>query len=78
MASPIRVFGADLADLADLRLPAEANYLQALLHCHGVSLRMAQVSASGLNFSRERTPNEEVAVACIFALIRYRRVGARG
>ena len=27
MASPIRVFGADLADLADLRLPAEANYL---------------------------------------------------
>jgi hypothetical protein len=76
-ASPIRAFGADLADLAeDLRLPAEANYLQALLHSPW-SLRMTQVSASGLNCSRERTPNEEVAAACIFALIRYRRVGAR-
>jgi hypothetical protein len=32
MASPIRVFGADLADLGDLGLPAEAKYLQALLH----------------------------------------------
>jgi hypothetical protein len=30
-ASPIRVFGADLADLADLRLPAEAKYPLALL-----------------------------------------------
>jgi hypothetical protein len=63
--SPIRVFGADLADLADLRLPAEANYLQALLHSP-CSLRMTQVSASGLNYSRERTPNEEVAAGCIF------------
>jgi hypothetical protein len=76
-ASPIRVFGADLADLADLPLPAEANYLQALLHSSWSALRMTQVSASGLNCSRERTPNEEVAAACIFALIRYRRVGAR-
>jgi hypothetical protein len=73
-ASPIRVFGADpLADLA-LRLPAEANYLQALLHSTW-SLRMTQVSASGLNCSRERTLNEEVAAAGIFAFIRYRRVG---
>jgi hypothetical protein len=36
---------------------------------------MTQVGASGLNCSRERTLNEEVAAACIFALIRYRRVG---
>jgi hypothetical protein len=59
-AGPIRVFGADLADLADLRLPAEANYLQALLHSPW-SLRMTQVRSSGLNCSRERTLNEEVA-----------------
>jgi hypothetical protein len=76
-ASPIRVFGADLADLADLRLPAEANYLQALLHSPW-PLRMTQVSATGLNCSRERTLNEEVAAVGIFALIRYRRIGARG
>ena len=76
MAGPIRVFGADLADLADLRLPTEANYLQALL-LSPWSLRMTQVSASGLNCSRERTLNEEVAAAGVFALIRYRRVGAR-
>jgi hypothetical protein len=50
-AGPIRVFGADLADLADLRLPAEAKYLQALLHSPW-PLRMTQVSASGLNCSR--------------------------
>jgi hypothetical protein len=30
-ASPNWVIGADLADLADLRLPAEANYPLALL-----------------------------------------------
>jgi hypothetical protein len=30
-ASPIRVIGAGLADLADLRLPAETNYPLALL-----------------------------------------------
>ena len=76
MASPIRVFGADLADLADLGLPAEAKYLQALLHSPW-PLRMTQVSASGLNCSRERTLYEEVAAADIFAFIRYRRVGAR-
>jgi hypothetical protein len=66
----------DLADLADLRLPAEAKYLQALLHSPW-SLRMTQASASGLNCSRERTLYEEVAAAGIFAFIRYRRVGAR-
>ena len=76
MTSPIRVFGADLADSADLGLPAEAKYLQALLHSPW-SLRMTQVSASGLNCSRERTLYEEVAAAGIFAFIRYRRVGAR-
>ena len=76
MASPIRVFGADLADLADLGLRAEAKYLQALLHSPW-PLRMTQVSASGLNCSRERTLYEEVAAAGIFAFIRYRRVGAR-
>jgi hypothetical protein len=73
-ASPIRVFGADLADLAGLRLPAEADYPLALLHLPR-SLRMTQINASGLNCSRERTLNEEVAAACIFAFIRYRRVG---
>jgi hypothetical protein len=71
------VFGADLADLADLGLPAEAKYLQALLHSPW-SLRMTQVRASGLNCSRERTLStylyEEVAAAGIFAFIRYRRV----
>ena len=37
---------------------------------------MTQINASGLNCSRERTLNEEVAAAGIFAFIRYRRVGA--
>ena len=76
MASPIRVFGADLADLVDMRLLTEEKYLQALLHSPW-PLRMTQVSASGLNCSRERTLHEEVAAAGIFAFIRYRRVGAR-
>jgi hypothetical protein len=69
----LRTASPDLADLADLRLPAEANYLQALLHSPW-PLRMTQVSASGLNCSRERSPNEEVAAACIFALIRYSKI----
>jgi hypothetical protein len=57
--------------LADLRLPAEAKYLQALLHSPW-SLRMTQVSsASGLNCSRERTLNEEVAAAGIRYLCSY-------
>jgi hypothetical protein len=77
MASPIRVFGAHLADLAYLRLPPGASYPLALLHSPR-SLRMTQVSASGLSCSRERTLYEEVAAAGIFAFIRYMRVGARG
>jgi hypothetical protein len=75
-AGPLRAIGAGFADLADLRLPPGANYPLALLHSPR-SLRMTQVSASGLNCSRERTLDEKAAAACIVALIRYRRVGAR-
>jgi hypothetical protein len=74
-AGPIRVFGADLADLADLRLPPEANYPLALLHPPR-PLQMTQINASGLNCSRERAPNEEVAAACIFSTLLLFATGA--
>jgi hypothetical protein len=63
--------------LADLRLPAEANYPLALLHSpQPQPLRMTQVSTSEVKCGRVPSLQQKVAAACIFALICYRRVGA--
>jgi hypothetical protein len=75
-ASPLRVIGAGLADdLADLRLPAEAKLSPGVATCVRAVANDA-VNASGSNRSRARARslNEEVAAACIFALIRYKRI----
>ena len=70
-----RVTGADLADLANLRLRAEAQYSSALLHSPR-PLLMAQVSTSEVKCGRPPSLQQKVAAACIFGLIRDRRVGA--
>jgi hypothetical protein len=69
------VTDADLAHLANLRLRAEAQYSLALLHSPR-PLRMAQVSTSEVKCGRAPSLQQKAAAACIFALIRYRRVGA--
>jgi hypothetical protein len=74
-AGPLREIGAGLADLAGLRLPAEANYPLALLHSPR-PLQMTQVSTSEVKCGRVPSLQQKVAAACISALICYRRVGA--
>ena len=70
-----RVTGADLANLANLRLRAEAQYSSALLHSPR-PLLMTQVSTSEVKCGRPPSLQQKVAAACIFDLIRDRRVGA--
>ncbi|MDA9686885.1 hypothetical protein N9U05_00165, partial [bacterium] len=70
-----RVTGADLANLANLRLRAEAQYSSALLHSPR-PLLMTQVSTSEVKCGRPPSLQQKVAAVCIFGLIRDRRVGA--
>ena len=70
-----RVTGADLANLANLRLRAEAQYSSALLHSPR-PLLMTQVSTSEVKCGRPPSLQQKLAAACIFDLIRDRRVGA--
>jgi hypothetical protein len=71
-----RVTDADLANLANLRLRAEAQYSSALLHSPR-PLLMTQVSPSEVKCGRPPSPlQQKLAAACISDLIRDRRVGA--
>jgi hypothetical protein len=70
-----RVTGADLANLANPRLRAEAQYSSALLHSPR-PLPMTQLSTSEVKCGRPPSLQQKVAAACIFDLIRDRRVGA--
>jgi hypothetical protein len=66
--SGYRVTGADLANLANLRLRAEAQCSSALLHSPR-PLRMTQVSTSEVKCDRPPSLQQKVAAACISLLL---------
>jgi hypothetical protein len=70
-----RVTGADIANLANRRLRAAAQHSPAVRHSPR-PLLMTQVSTSEVKCGRPPSLHQKLAAACIFDLIRDRRVGA--